>query len=95
MKSRQTTEEKYTLLDRFAVAFLSAALAIVTGILVWGVIAGFNIGGASIIILPFKIVLGFSIFMGVLGFFKLENYLVTIYGYIWSILSYVLGINPR
>lgn len=54
MKYRQTTEKKYTLLDRFSVAFLSAVLAFVTGMLIWGVLAGFNIGGASIIILPFK-----------------------------------------
>ncbi len=87
MKYKKSHEEDYTLIDRIAVAFLAGLLAFVTGILLCVFLAGFTTSaGQSIIIPSYRWIVGFTLIMAVLGFFKLENYLVNFYGYIWNLL---------
>ena len=95
MKYKEKPEEKAKLIDRFAIAFFSAVLAFITALVIWAILAGANIGSAFVVALSFKWVLGFTLFMSLLGFFLLENLLVNIYAYIWRVICYVFGIFPN
>lgn len=74
--------------DRFAVAFLSAVLAFVSGTVIWGLLAGIDLGGAFFTWVPFTWVLWFTLLMATLGFLLLENYLVVIFEKLWRAIGY-------
>jgi hypothetical protein len=84
MNFKKPDIEEHSLIDRFAVAFLSGLLTFVTSVVIWLFLAGINVVGESIIILPFKWVHGFTLLMAILGFLKLENFLEKIYGWVWK-----------
>jgi pheromone shutdown protein TraB len=94
VKFKRKPEEKAKLIDRFAIAFFSAVLAFITALVIWAILVGANLGGAFIVALSFKWVLSFTLFMSVLGFLLLENFLISIYGYIWRAICYAFGIYP-
>ncbi len=89
MKFKRKPEEKAKLIDRFAIAFFSAVLAFITAFVIWAILVG-----AFIVALSFKWVLSFTLFMSVLGFLLLENFLISIYGYIWRAICYAFGVYP-
>lgn len=66
---KKTEDIPATILDRFAVAFLSAVLGFISGLIIWAGLAGLNHGGVSFIVLPFTWVLWFTCIMALLGFF--------------------------
>lgn len=95
MKYKAKPEEKTKLIDRFAIAFGSGVLAFFTALVIGAILAGVNLGGAFVVVLSFKWVLVFTLFMSLLGFFLLENLLVNIFGYIWRAICYVFGYFPN
>ncbi len=95
MQYQKAPEPKITLLDRFAIAFASSVLAFITGLIVWLVLAGSNLAIVTVVVLPFKWVIGFTLVMALIGFFMLENFLINIYARLWSGVCYVLGVDPK
>ena len=97
MKPKYTKPKKYdaTLVDRIAVAFLSSLIALMIGTVIWAFLAGLNLGGATFIVLPFSWVLWFTLVMAILGFLLLENFLASLFGYLWHGILFVFGIEPK
>lgn len=75
------------LFDRLAVSYLSGVAAFMTGILVWGALAGFNALGRYAPPLPFGFVVLFTIAVGILGFFLKENLVLTVLAKLWRFLG--------
>ncbi len=79
------TKERFKLIDRLAVSFLSAILAFITGLIIWlsvisiSIVYRITIDGGS-----FVLVLYFTAVMAIIGFFMMENIMVNIFGKIWN-----------
>ena len=74
-----------TLFDRFAVALLSGVLALLSGSLLWSVVAIWSIG-----LPPFAFVLWFAGVMAGLGFALRENLIVNVLSWLWRLLFQLL-----
>lgn len=84
MKRRQPLQEKATLFDRFAVALLSGLLSFISSLVIWFLIViAMNFEGPYIFS-SFKLVIGFTVIMALLGFFMLENFLARLLGRLWQ-----------
>ena len=84
-----------TFVDRLAVAFLSGLIALITATIIWLILLGFNYIGTSLLIVSYRWVLGFSLLMAALGFLLKENFLASLFGYLWHGILLMLGINPN
>ncbi len=81
--NRNKSQEKHTLTDRFAVAFLSAVFSFITGLIIWFLfVVAYEFKGPYIFS-SFKLVYGFTVIMSFLGFLRVENFLATIFGHLW------------
>lgn len=89
-KIKNQRKRPITLLDRFAVAFLSGVLAFLSGIAVWALMLII-----TLFALPFELVLWFTVVMAILGFLMAEGLLVTIFGKVWCLIyGLVMGEEP-
>ncbi|MCG8535065.1 MAG: hypothetical protein MI808_08205 [Pseudomonadales bacterium] len=71
-------QEETTIIDRFAIAFLSAVTAFITASIIWAMV-GFLLGQANLISYwPFNAVIIFTVIMAVLGFLVQSNLIATI-----------------
>ena len=86
--------EKVKLIDRIAVAVFSGLAAFVSGMLLWTPLFLISRGEEFVLVL-FKVVLGFTIIMTVLGFMMMENLIVKIFSSLWKILAETLGIETK
>ena len=80
-------KEQTTLIDRFALAFAGALITFITGSIVWITVNAFLFSATETILFPFSLVLFFTAFGTVLGFFAQHNYLLKILAPIWNLLS--------
>jgi hypothetical protein len=76
--------EPITLIDRFALAFLSGLLALLTAGILWLALAGINQAGTHIMFLPVSAIWWFTGIMATLGFFSAENFLAKVLGKLWQ-----------
>lgn len=95
MQGRRTADSEDRreggLIDRCAVAFLSALTALATGTVAW-LALGLLLGQLSFDLLPsFGWVLGFTAVMALLGFLLLENLIASVLGRIWRVLVQLLS----
>lgn len=90
MKHKQNLQEKVTFIDRISVAFLSAVLSFVTGLVVWFLaVAALSFEGPYIFS-SFKLVIGFTIIMTLAGFLMLQNIVANLLGYmLHAIVNYI------
>lgn len=81
-------DDPQNLLDRCAVAFLSAVAAFVTGALLW-LLVFYLLGGRGRVAIPvasFHIVWVFTAIMALLGFFRRESLGLAVLNKIWQFL---------
>ena len=80
------------LFDRLAIAFLSAILAFITGIIIWVVVIFLSHGAFfDFYSGAFRIVLYFTGLMAVLGFLMMQNILIDLFGVVWKYVFKVLS----
>jgi hypothetical protein len=75
------------------VAFLSGLFAFVTAGILWFGLAGINRGSNQIIILPISTVWWFTGIMAFLGFFLVENLLVSVLDKVLKIVKILFSIH--
>ena len=73
--------EKVTLADHIAVAFLNALIAFLTGLLLWLALNGVPVTWAGW--LPFQAVVWFVAIVVIIGFFAQDVWLANFYGRVW------------
>ena len=83
--------EKSSIPDRLALGFLSACVALPTGIVLWVALNGFP--WAAFPWLPGMYILWFTIAMAVLGVITNSVVLANIYGKLWHILVKWFSLN--
>ncbi len=85
------SEERITLIDRFAVGLLSALSAFITlGILI---MMAFYVTQGDHIFVTLKIFSGVVVFFFILGFATLDNYFISILNPIWKLIGKLIRWN--
>ena len=80
---KQIPDDKVTIVDRLAVALLSAVISFITATVIWFLaVVAFSFEGPYIFS-SFKLVIVFTVIMALLGFLLLENFLATVLGRLW------------
>ncbi len=83
MQSKEN--DKLTILDRFALGFLNACVALPTGIVLLLALSGFP--GVIFPWLPATSIIWFTLIMTALGMVTNNNILINFYGKIWHMLA--------
>ena len=83
MNNRSPLKEKTTLVDRIAVALLSGLISFITALIIWFLFVAVLDFEGPYIYSSFKLVVGFTIIMSVLGFLLLENFIASLLGRLW------------
>ena len=94
MRNKSTREqeaEKSSAIDRLALGFISACIALPTGVLLWVALNGFP--WAAFPWLPATFILWFTLAMAVLGVITNSVVLADFYGKLWHILMKWFALN--